>query len=298
VRICSLLPAATEIVGALGLADRLVGRSAECDWPPGVSALPIATAARIDMADMSSAQIDRAVRDAIADGRSLYGIDAELVEALAPDLLITQDTCEVCAVASGDVRRLCAIDADVLSLDARTIAGIEETVIELAQRLDVPDRGEAVVADMRRRVERVRELVGDLEPRRVFVAEWLDPPFAAGHWVPEMVEAAGGIEVLGRAGQPSYPTTWEEVAAAEPELIVVAPCGFDAKRAAAEARGISLPAPAVAVDANAYFSRPAQRIAEGVEQLGFLVHPNVAPDPGLPYVQVSESAAPPSTTIV
>jgi iron complex transport system substrate-binding protein len=161
----------------------------------------------------------------------------------------------------------------------------------VAARLGVAERGEAVVAGMHARFERVRERLAGVEPRPVFVAEWLNPPFAAGHWVPEMVERAGGREVLGRAGQPSFPTTWDDVAEREPELVVVAPCGFDAARAASEARTVPIPAPAVAVDASAYYSRPAPRVAEGVEQLAFLLHPEAVPDPGLPWIELTSATA-------
>jgi len=207
VRICSLLPSATEIVAVLGLADRLVGVSAECDWPPQVRGLPVVSAARIDTRELGSLEIDGAVREAIADGRSLYAIDEELIDALGPDLILTQDLCEVCAVSATEVRGLCKVEAEIVSLDPRTIAEIEESVLRLAERLGVPDRGAAVVAEMGAKCVRVRELVAGLKRRRAFVAEWLDPPFAAGHWVPEMVELAGGEEVLGRGGQASFPTT-------------------------------------------------------------------------------------------
>jgi iron complex transport system substrate-binding protein len=285
VRICSLLPAATEIVGALGLADQLVGRSHECDWPPQVRELPVVTASRVDTTELSGLAVDEAVREALADGRSLYAIDEALVDQLEPELVITQDTCEVCAVSSDEVR-LCGIAAEVLSLDARTIAEIGETVLVLAGRLGVPDRGRTVADEMRTRLADVREAVRDLDRPRVFVAEWLDPPFAAGHWVPEMVELAGGVEVLGKAGEPSYRTTWEAVAAAAPDLVVVAPCGYEADRGASEARAAPLPSRAVAVDANAYYSRPAPRVADGVAQLAHLLHPEAVPDPGLPWVEV------------
>lgn len=286
-RICSLLPGATEIVGALGIADSLVGRSAECDWPPEVRRLPVVTGARIDTGEMASFEIDRAVREAIADGRSLYAIDEELIEALEPEFVLTQDLCAVCAVSSGEVGRLCAVDAEVISLDARTIVGIERSVVELARRLGVPERGAQVVAQMEEKIGGVRELVAGLECRRVFVAEWLDPPFAAGHWVPEMVAHAGGEEVLGRAGEASFAASWAAVRAASPELVVLAPCGFDAERAAREAAALPpLPCRAVAVDAGAYFSRPAPRVADGIAQLGFLLHPEAVPDPGLPWLEL------------
>jgi iron complex transport system substrate-binding protein len=286
VRICSLLPSATEIVGALGLADALVGRSAECDWPPEVRDLPVVTAARVDTDLLGSLEIDRAVREALADGRSLYALDEELIEELAPDVILTQDLCAVCAVSSDDVGRLCGVDAAVLSFDPRGIAGIEGSVRELAGHLGVAERGEEVVADMEAKINRSRERVAGLDPVRVFVAEWLDPPFAAGHWVPEMAAHAGGHEVLGVAREASFPTTWESVLERRPDLVVLAPCGFDAVRTAREAETPPLPCRVVAVDANAYFSRPAPRIADGIAQLAFLLHPDVVPDPGLPWIEL------------
>ena len=269
-RIVSLLPSATEIVAALGLAESLVGRSEECDWPPEVRGLPVVTAARVDSETLSGAEIDAAVRAAVADGRSLYALDADLVERLAPDVIVTQDLCAVCAVSSSEV---CDVGARVVSLDPRTIAEIGESVIALGQALGREERARETAAQMHERIERVRSAVAELPRRRIFVAEWLDPPFASGHWIPEMVTAAGGIDVLGRAGEHSVPTSWDAVAAERPELIVLAPCGFDARRASQEAVGLDLPAPSVAVDANAYFARPSPRIAEGVEQLGRLLHP-------------------------
>lgn len=289
-RICSLLPSATEIVAMLGLADRLVGVSAECDWPPEVRGRPVVSAARIDTRSMSPREIDGAVRAAIADGRSLYGVDADLIEALRPDLVLTQDLCAVCAVSSGEFLSLCPVPAETFTVDATTIDGIAASVLALAERLAVPDRGREVVASMRARIDAVRDLVRDRPRRAVFVSEWLDPPFAPGHWVPEMVDAAGGRQVLGRAGEPSFPTTWAEVRAARPDLVVLAPCGFDAERTAGAAAGTGLPAldcPVVAVDANAYFSRPSPRIADGVAQLGYLLHPESVADPGLPAIAVS-----------
>lgn len=285
-RICSLLPSATEIVGHLGLTDALVGVSEECDWPAEVRGLPVVTASRVSPASLTSSQIDAAVRDSIADGRSLYALDEELLADLAPDVIVTQDLCAVCAVSSSDVTTLCPVAADVISLNPTTLEGIAASVEALASRLGVAERGASVACAMREAIDEVRRAVAARVPRRVFVAEWTDPPFAAGHWVPEMIEAAGGEEVLGRGGEPSYPTTWAEVAALEPELVVIAACGFDAERGAEEARDLDLPAPAVAVDANAYYSRPAPRVAEGIHQLGFLLHPEVCADPGLPAVEL------------
>ena len=276
-RIVSLLPSATEIVADLGMDDLLVGRSAECDWPPQVCALPVVTAARVDTEQLRSAEIDAAVRAALLEGRSLYAVDERVLAELEPDLIITQDLCRVCAVSSDEVSQLRTVAAEVVSLDPHTIGEVEASVRLLADRLDTCragtcERGAAVVARMRRTMIAAMDAVAGRPVRRVFVAEWLDPPFAAGHWVPEMVDLAGGEDVLGRAGRPSSATTWDAVAAERPELIVVAPCGFDRVRAEAEAAGIDLPAPSVCVDANAYFSRPAPRIAEGVAQLAEILH--------------------------
>jgi iron complex transport system substrate-binding protein len=290
-RICSLLPSATEIVGAIGLADALVGRSAECDWPAEVRHLPVVTAARVDTAAIGSLEIDRAVRDALADGRSLYALDETLIDALDPDVILTQDLCAVCAVSSDDVGRLCGVNAEVLSLDPRGIAGIQASVLDVAERLGVPEQGALVVAQMEETIGRVREQTSGRRRPSVFVAEWLDPPFAAGHWVPEMVELAGGREVLGVAGEPSFATTWSAVLQQSPELVVLAPCGFDATRAAREAAVPALGCRVVAVDANAYFSRPAPRIADGIAQLASLLHPDVVADPGLPQIELVPAAA-------
>jgi iron complex transport system substrate-binding protein len=286
VRVCSLLPSATEIVAALGCADLLVGRSAECDHPPGVEHLPVVTAARIDSGRLGSRDIDAAVRDAVLDGTALYALDDDLIRRLAPDLVITQDLCHVCAVSSDEVRRVRSLDADVLALDPHTLAEVADSVRTVAGRLGVGARGEEVAAVMEGRIEEIRRAVAGAEPVRVFVAEWLDPPFAAGHWLPEMVAAAGGVEVLGRSGRPSFPTTWDDVRAAAPEVCVAAACGFDAARIAAEAEGLSFPCRTIAVDANAHYSRPAPRLAEGVAQLGHLLHPGAVPDPGLPWIEL------------
>jgi iron complex transport system substrate-binding protein len=286
-RICSLVPSATEIVAELGLAECLVGVSAECDWPVDVRGLPVVTASRVDTHQLSGLEIDRSVRDAIGDGRPLYALDGELLEAVAPDIILTQNLCAVCAVSADAVAPVCATDAEVVAVDAHTIVEIQERIVWLAELLGVAPRGRAVVDGMREKIAAVRERAADAPRRAVFVAEWLDPPYAAGHWVPEMVALAGGRDVLGRAGSPSYPTTWEAVRAQGPELVVAAPCGFDHERAAREASLPPLASRAVAVDANAYYARPAPRLADGIAQLAFLIHPELAEDPGLPYVELA-----------
>jgi iron complex transport system substrate-binding protein len=288
-RICSLLPSATEIVAKLGLVDSLVGVSEESDWPPEVRDLPVVTASRVDTTQLSSLEIEQAVRLEVSDGRPLYAIDAELLERLEPDLILTQDLCAVCAVSSDTVGELCATEAEVVTLDAHTLAEIEKGIIWLGELLGVPDRGRMVVDEMEATIAKVTERVAGIPPRRVFVAEWLEPPYVAGHWIPEMVALAGGREVLGRAGTPSYPTSWERVLEQRPELVVVAPCGFDHERAAREASLPPLGCPAVAVDSNSYYARPAPRLADGVTQLAFLMHPGHVDDPGLPSIELARS---------
>jgi iron complex transport system substrate-binding protein len=227
------------------------------------------------------------VREAVVNGTALYALDDDLIRRLAPDLVITQDLCHVCAVSSDEVRRVRSLDCEVLALDPHTLSEVAESVRIVGRRLGVADRGERVAAAMEERIANARTAVAGRAPVRAFVAEWLEPPFAPGHWLPEMVAAAGGVEVLGRAGEPSFPTTWDDVRAAEPELVVVAACGFDAARIAAEAGRFSFPCRSVAVDANAYYSRPAPRLADGVAQLAHLLHPEAAPDPGLPAIELA-----------
>jgi iron complex transport system substrate-binding protein len=280
-RICSLLPSATEIVASLGLVDSLVAVSKECDWPSEVRALPVVSALRVDTTRLSSFEIDNAVREAVADGRPLYVIDRELLEALDPDLILMQNLCAVCAVSAESVDELCATDAEIVALDAHTLAEIEERILSLADLLG---------AEMDAKITAVHERVKEAPPRPVFVAEWLDPPYAAGHWVPEMVAVAGGREVRGRVGARSYACSWEAVREQRPGLVVVAPCGFDHARAAQEATQMPpLGCRVVAVDSNAYYARPAPRVADGVAQLAFLIHPGLVTDPGLPYVELAAS---------
>jgi iron complex transport system substrate-binding protein len=290
VRICSFLPSATEIIAELGLVDSLVGVSEECRWPPEVVGKPVVTAARIDPARMSSLEIDEAVRASVRDGRSLCAVDAELIETLAPDLIVTQDLCAVCAVSSGELESACPLGVEVVALDPRTLEDVVDSVRMLASRLGAVDRGREAAERMLDEIEQGAASVRGLERRRVFFAEWIDPPFCAGHWLPEMIELAGGEDVLGRRGEPSRTTSWEEVLALEPELVVVGPCGFGVEEAAARAADLELPCPAVAVDGDAYYSRPAPRLAAGVRQLARLLHPDVAPDPGLPAIPLSSRA--------
>jgi iron complex transport system substrate-binding protein len=294
-RVCSFLPSATEIIAQLGLADSLVGVSQECRWPPEVVGTPVVTSARLDPAELTSLAIDRRVRAALAEGRSLYTVDAELVDRLAPDVIVTQDLCAVCAVSSGDLRSICPVDARVVSLDPRTLADVADTVELLAGVLGVPAAAGPIVAGMWSRIAQVREAVSGRRPRRMFLAEWIDPVFYAGHWLPEMIQCAGGVDVIGRAGEPSSTTTWDDVLSHAPELVVIAPCGFDAGEAARRAADLELPCPAVAVDGDSYYSRPSPRLAEGVEQLAHLLHPDLVDDPGLPAIELAMGPAKPGS---
>jgi iron complex transport system substrate-binding protein len=269
----SLLPSATEIICDLGLRDSLVGRSEECNWPPDVASLPIVSVARVDSLRLDGRSIDEAVRSAVGSGEQLYTIDEEVLRALKPDVIVTQDLCRVCAVSSNDV---CDVGARVVSLDPRTIGEVAESVRTLARALDVTERGDAVARRMLDRVETVRDVTRNLPRVRTFFAEWLDPPFASGHWIPEMVAAAGGDDVLGRAGEPSRSVTWEQVRDARPDIVVLGPCGFDVPRAEREAEAVRREFDpvwrTVAVNADRFFARPAPSIADGVEQLGFILH--------------------------
>jgi iron complex transport system substrate-binding protein len=291
VQICSFLPSATEIIADLGLADALVGVSQECRWPPEVVGKPIVTAARIDSAELSSLEIDEAVRASLRDGTSLYAIDAVLVEELQPDLIVTQDLCAVCAVSSGQLASACPVGAEVVSLDPRTLTDVAGTVRQLATRLGIEERGEELATRMEGRIDAAAATVHGLPEKRVFFAEWLEPPFCCGHWLPEMIELAGGVDVVGLPGEPSHTTTWEAVLALEPELVILGPCGFDVDHAAARGAELELPLPAVVVDGDAYYSRPAPRLADGVRQLAHLLHPEAAPDPGLPAIPLAAAPA-------
>jgi iron complex transport system substrate-binding protein len=285
-RVCSLLPSATEIIADLGLIDFLVGVSEECRWPPEVIGKPVVSASRIDSANLSSTEIDAAVRASVKNGRSLYTIDSERLDRLSPELIVTQDLCVVCAVSSGELASACRLEAEVLSLDPHTLGDVAESVRRLGTRLGAPERAEEIAARMLSTIQQVAASVEGLPRRRVFFAEWVEPPFCAGHWLPEMIELAGGADVIGRAGRPSHPTTWEHVLSLEPELVIFGPCGFGVDEAAARATEVQLPCPSVAVDGDAYYSRPAPRLADGVRQLAHLFHPEAVPDPGLPVVRV------------
>ena len=269
-RIVSLLPATTEIVVALGLVDRLVGRSFECTGPPDVLAVPPVTVDLLAHAS-TSAEIDAAVRAAAAGGESSSSVDVGLLRSLAPDVILTQDLCAVCAVPAAS---LTGLDVPLVRTHPHTLVEVEDMIVQVATALGVEERGRRIAADMHARIDDVRRRYSDGPQRRVVVAEWIDPPFTAGHWIPEMVAAAGGIELLGEAGGRSHATTWDSVRSARPDIVVLAPCGFDAQRARAEfvATGETLDCPVVAIDADRLTAAPGPSLADGVERLAELLH--------------------------
>ena len=286
-KIASLVPSSTEMLFALGLGDRVVAVTHECDYPPPARELPDLTRSVIP-AGLSTGEIDRAVRERTERGEALYELDAGRLEQLGPDLVVTQAVCEVCAVSYEDVVAVAAgmpSRPRVLSLDPSTLDEVLADVTTLAEAAGVPERGEELVGDARARVERVRAAVAGAPRPRVLALEWLDPPFVGGHWVPEMVELAGGENVLGEPGAKSRTATWEEIEESRPHVVVVMPCGYDTEDSLREAldhaeRLAALGARSVhPVDAAAYFSRPGPRLVDGVELLGHLLHPDRVPAP-------------------
>ena len=282
VRIASLVPSATETLFALGLGDSVVAVTHECDYPPGVEQLPHLTRSVIGDG-LSAAEIDAAVRERTGRGEALYELDDELLEELYVDLIVTQAVCEVCAVSFEDVRAVAAklpTEPEVISLDPSTFGEVLADIPRLAEAAGAAEAGERLAEEAAERVEEVElAIAGDPRPR-VAALEWLDPVYVGGHWVPQMIELAGGDDVLGLPGERSRTADWAEVEAARPEIVVSMPCGYYAERAAAETmlqreRLAPLGARVVAVDAAAYFSRPGPRLVDGVELLANIFHPDV-----------------------
>lgn len=279
-RIVSFLPAATEITFALGAGADLVGRSHECDYPPEVRALPVVSKPALSLDGLSQHDIDRAVASHLATGESLYQVDEALLDQLSPDLVFTQDLCQVCAPSGNELSRALQDlnkPPQVLSLTPRNFAEIEQNILSIGDATGRTDAAHRLVEDGRARIARVKEAVGRASPRRITFLEWTEPLFCAGHWVPEMIAAAGGDDPLGEAGADSRRMTWDDVCASSPEMIIVAPCGYGLDQAMAVASRLPrvTDAEIYAVDANAYFARPGPRVAEGVELLGHLFHPEL-----------------------
>ncbi|MFZ1155575.1 MAG: cobalamin-binding protein [Solirubrobacteraceae bacterium] len=286
-RIVSLVPHATELLFALELGSEVVAVTHECDYPPEAQAVKRVTRDVLP-AGLNAAEIDAAVRERTLRGEAIYELDREALAALSPELIVTQALCPVCAVSYTEVAELAEMLPSrprVVSLDPHTLAETLEDVRTLAEATDCSARGAELVSEATARIERIRLAVSG-RPRPLVVAlEWLDPVYLAGHWTPELIELAGGHDLLGAPGAPSTTVSWEAIVAARPEIVVVMPCGYDAPRAHAEAlayRGELAALAAdqvVAVNASAYFSRPGPRLIDGLEMLAHILHPDCVPDP-------------------
>lgn len=286
VKICSLLPSATEIVYALGLGESLASVTHECDFPEEAKTKPVLIRPRVN-AEGNAREIDRGVRELVARGESLYVVDDEALRRIAPDLILTQDLCHVCAASPDDLAAALgrmARPPRVVTLSPQSLGDVWADIRKVGEATDRAAEAERLVARLEARVAAVEHEVADAARLRVLCLEWLDPPFVAGHWVPEMVARAGGVDVLGHAGEPSFAITWEQAIAARPDVVLIMPCGYGADKAAAEFVQAAKPVgweeiPAIktqhvyAVDANSYFSRPGPRLADGLELLARLLHP-------------------------
>ncbi len=291
-RIVSFLPSATEMVFALGLGDRLVGVTHECDFPPEAREKPVVVRSAVPTQHATAAEIDRMVRERLHGGQSLYQVDEALLKKLRPELILTQDLCQVCAPSGNEVSqvlRFLSPRPEILWMTPKCLEDILSNLQELAQRTGRADRAERILRESRTRIDRIRGLARGLAHRpRVFCMEWTEPLYCAGHWVPEMVEIAGGFDALGRKGEDSTRITWDEVRRWSPEILFVSPCGCHLDEAAEEARRLTrLPGwddlPCVrsnrvfAVDSSSYLSRPGPRIVLGVEMFAHLLHPESFP---------------------
>ncbi len=287
-RIVSLIPSATEMLFALGLGSDVIAVTHECDYPPAALELPKITRDVLPEG-LTSAQIDAAVKERTLAGESIYQLDTGALEDLRPDLIVTQQLCSVCAVSYDDVREIAQqLDPQpqVISLDPHTLGEVLGDARKLAAATDRRDAAADLVRNTSARIDRVRVAVRKARSRpRVAALEWLDPPFAAGHWTPQLIEYAGGEDVLGFPGENSQQTTWETVEAAQPDVVIVMPCGYDAEIAHREAEMHREQLAAlgagevVAVDAAAYFSRPGPRVIDGLELLASILHPELFPEP-------------------
>ncbi len=295
-RICSLLPSATEIVFALGLEDQLVAITHECDVPEGAGSLPIITRSTMDHATLGSRDIHNHVTEAMHRGSSIYWLDQALLERLDPDLILTQELCEVCAISYEEVAR--AVHRleltlpgkrTVLSLEPHDLAGILQIIELVGDAAGVHERAALLTRSLRERINRTASIAQGASIRpRVFAMEWLDPPYTAGHWVPEMIRLAGGRDELSREGAPSVQVSWEEIARYDPDIVVLMPCSFGLERTIKEFSAVQLPAAwqrlnavkfrrVYAVEGATYFSRSGPRTIDGLEILAEIIHPELFP---------------------
>jgi iron complex transport system substrate-binding protein len=284
-RIVSLVPSATELLFALGLGGEVIAVTHECDYPPAVKDLPKVTRDVLP-AGLTASQIDAAVKERTLEGESIYELDTETLADLRPDLIVTQALCSVCAVSYDDVRALAReleSQPRVISLDPHSVGEVLGDARTLAEATGRKDAAVELVRSAADRIDRVRLRARRARRPRVAALEWLDPPFAAGHWVPQLIEFAGGQDVLGFAGERSEERSWSDVVAAQPDIVIVMPCGYDAEIAYREAEMHREQLAAVgagevvAVNASAYFSRPGPRIVDGLELLAHIIHPELFP---------------------
>ncbi len=287
-RLVSLLPSATEIVYALGLGDDLVGVTFECDEPPSARTDKTIVVGGRDTKGMTPGEIDRYVRDQLAAGADLYTLHAQALAGLRPELILTQDLCRVCDLPTDhveDALGYLGCQADVVSLDPHTLDEVLDSIIEVGQRAGVRDRATTLVEGLRDRLATVAAAVAGRPRPKVALVEWVDPPFTAGHWIPDLITAAGGEPVAARPGAPSVQTTWADIVAAEPDLILVSPCGYHLDGAIDQARlaAASLPdgVPVWAIDADGIVVRPGPRLVDGVEAIASILHPEAVPAGGL-----------------
>lgn len=289
-RICSLLPSATEILYALGLGDSVVGVTHECDFPPEASKKPRLIRPRVDPL-AGPAEVDERVRELVDRGESLYGVDDVLLRALEPDLIVTQDLCHVCAASPDDLATALTQLSNkprVLSLTPHTLADVWDDIQRIGAATRRDEDAKSLVSELKQRVAALTEMVANVQPRpSIACLDWLDPLYVAGHWVPQMVNRAGGKDVLGVPGEASFRVPWSRVLDAQAEAIVLMPCGYSLARTIEEFGKMKLPPkwkqiPAVresrvfAVDANSYFSRPGPRLADGIAILAHIFHPEAA----------------------
>jgi iron complex transport system substrate-binding protein len=283
VRLVSLLPSATEIAYALGLGEDLVGVTFECDEPPAARSEKTIVVGGRDTTGMTPGEIDGYVRAQVAAGADLYTLHARALAELAPDLILTQDLCRVCALPSGhvsDALDYLGCQADVLSLDPHSLDQVLGSILAVGQRAGVPDNAVRLVGGLRARLARVAERVAGRRRPRVAVVEWVDPPFTAGHWVPDLVTAAGGQPVAAEPGGRSVPTSWAAITAAAPELVIVAPCGYHLPDAIDQAQSVARALPGMtvwAIDADGIVVRPGPRLIDGVEAIAAILHPDAVP---------------------
>jgi iron complex transport system substrate-binding protein len=293
--IVSLLPSATEIVYALGLGDDIVGVTDECDYPPEAVTKPVVSRSALPQGrPLSSREIDEAVRERMDAGEPLYLLDKDLIRREQPDVILTQDLCRVCALPTGQVQRaldeLGATDSQVVSLDPNSLDEVIRQIEIVGGFLGREERAEELAGLLRARLARVKEIAARLPTIGVFCLEWSNPPFAAGHWVPDMVEAVAGVNILNDKGEASKVVTWRQIHDANPEVLVFMPCGYYLEEAEEEGEALlgnpelaDTPAArnsnVFAVDATSFFSRPGPRILDGVEILAWAVHPEAYPEP-------------------